>query len=210
MTVFHSYILSSCSGVNYDTKCNKPQGCWYCSGLCEICLKPATFSLTSEQDGTILHFCSESCRSTHNKTKFFPVTSGEFDSNVWLPPSTPPPHFRAFPIGSSHKLLLSISAEGGSPRGNYTQVNMAVCTGDGKDGIPADKLYVAYVANELNHQIFIEFFVSDSGEPEMPLPYCLCSNSAELIEAFRKSNQVKKIISAVLLSKGVPNLCYLK
>ena len=207
---YYSHACYSCSGVNYDMKCNKPDRCWYCSGLCDICLKPASFGLTSEEeDGTVLRFCSEPCQSTH-KIRFSPVKSQQPAFEVCIPPSTPPPHFRAFPIGSSHKLLLSISAEGGSPRGNYTQLHMAVCAGDGKDGLPADKLYVACFVNELDHPIFLEFFITDAGEPEMPLPYCLCPTSIALTEMFRKTNQVKNLLSAALLSKEIPSLHCLK
>lgn len=157
----------------------------------------------------MLHFCSESCQ-TANEIKSSPIKAGKFTIEGWLFPSTPPPHFRAFPVGSNDKVLLFISAEGGSARGNYTQINMAVCAGNGSDELPTDKLYVVYVANELDHQMFIEFFITDEGEPEVPLPHCVCPSSIAQTEMFCKSTQVQKLISAVLLSKGIPNLSCLK
>ena len=205
------YFFHPCSDVNYDTKCSKPHRCWYCSDLCEMCLKPASSSGLSSRgdDGTVLYFCSESCETVH-KIRSSPVESGKFTVEGWMPPSAPPPHFRAFPVGSNDKVLLCINVEGGSARGNCTQINMAVCAGDVSDERPADKLYVVYVTNELDHQMFIEFFVNNEGEPEMPLPYCLCPSSIAQTEVFRKSNQVQKLISAVLLSKGIPNLGCIK
>ena len=156
----------------------------------------------------MLHFCSESCQTEH-RIKSSPIKPGKFNIEGFVFPSTPPPHFRAFPVGSNDKVLLFISAKGGSARGNYTQINMAVCAGN-SSGLPTDKLYVVYVADELHHQMFIEFFNTDQGEPEMPLPHCICPSSIAQTEVFRKSAQVEKLISAVLLSKGIPNLRCLK
>lgn len=157
----------------------------------------------------MLQFCSKSCQTVH-KSRSSPARPGEFTIKEWMPPSSPPPHFRAFPVGSNDKVLLSIYAEGGSARGNCTQINMAVCAGNGGAGLSAEGLYVAYVANELEHQMFIEFFVTSEGEPKMPLPYCLCPNAIEQVELFHKTAQVQKLIRAVLQSKGIPNLNCIK
>ena len=91
--------------------------------------------------------------------------------------------------------------------------NMVVCcTGDidGEDGLPADKLYAAFTANEMDHPMFIDFFITDDGKPEKPLPYCLCPTSVAVTEGLCKSNEIKRLISNALLSKGVPNLSCLR
>ena len=90
---------------------------------------------------------------------------------------------------------------------------MAVCyTRDinSEDGLPADKLYAAFVANELDHPIFLDFFITDDGKPEEPLPYCVCSTSVAMTERLCRTNEVYKLISDALISKGVPNLSCLK
>ena len=93
-------------------------------------------------------------------------------------------------------------------------VNVAVCyTGDTvshKDELPADKLYVAFVATELDHPMYIEFFITDDGKPDQPLPYCLCPTSVAVTERFCKTNEVQELISKALFSKQVPNLTFLK
>ena len=92
-------------------------------------------------------------------------------------------------------------------------INVAVCyTGDinSEDGLPADKLYAAFVANELDHPIFLDFFITNDGKPEEPLPYCICSTSVAMTERLRRTNEVYKLISDALISKGVPNLSCLK
>ena len=93
-----------------------------------------------------------------------------------------------------------------SARGKYIRANLAICAGDGKNGYPVDKPYVAFAIFELHHQMFIEFFVSDDGEPEMPLPYAVNETTMKVTKMLRKTNQVRHFISRALLAKGIPNL----
>ena len=93
-----------------------------------------------------------------------------------------------------------------SAKGKYTQINLAICTGDGENGYPADKPYVAFATSDLHHQMFIEFFISDDGQPEIPLPYAVNETTINVVEMLRKTRQVEYFISLALSSKGIPNL----
>ena len=201
----YCYPLSPCSEVNnYDLKCTGRQQCWYCANLCEMCMKPASFGFASERDdGYVLRFCSKSCQTFERVS---PIKEPAFTTEIWTSPTPPVPHFRTFPVSETHKTLLCIHALGMSARGKYTRVNLAICAGDGKDGYPVDKPYVAYAIFELHRQQFIEFFVSDDGDPETPLPYAVNETAMKVTKTFCETNQVRYFISRVLSAKGIPNL----
>ena len=74
-----------------------------------------------------------------------------------------------------------------SAKGKYTQINLAICAGDGESGYPADKPYVEFATSGLHHQMFIEFFVSDDGQPETPLPYAANETAINVVEMLRKN-----------------------
>ena len=168
-------------------------------------MKPVSFGFTSKRDdGYVLRFCGESCQAF---TKVSPAQQPSFATAFWTPPENPPfPHFRTFPVSETHKTLVCIDASGTSTTGKHTRVNLAICAGDGKDGYPVDKPYVAYAIFELHRQQFIEFFVSDDGDPETPLPYAVDDTAMKVTKTFCETNQVRYFISHVLSAKGFPNL----
>ena len=167
-------------------------------------MKPASFGFASERDdGYVLRFCSKSCQAFERVS---PIKEPAFTTEIWTSPTPPVPHFRTFPVSETHKTLLCIHALGMSARGKYTRVNLAICAGDGKDGYPVDKPYVAYAIFELHRQQFIEFFVSDDGDPETPLPYAVNETAMKVTKTFCETNQVRYFISRVLSAKGIPNL----
>ena len=167
-------------------------------------MKPASFGFASEDGaGNVLRFCSQSCKAFERES---PIKKPAFATEVWTPPTAPVPRFRTFPISKTHKTLLCINALGMSARGKYTQINLAICAGDGENGYPADKPYVAFATSDLHHQMFIEFFVSDDGQPEIPLPYAVNETAINVVEMLRKTRQVEYFISLALSSKGISNL----
>ena len=126
-------VLPSCSEVSYDLKCPAQQHCWYCANLCEVCMKPASFGLASEDGaGNVLCFCSQSRKAFERGSS---IKEPAFATEVWTPPTAPVPRFRTFPISKTHKTLLCINALGISTKGKYTQINLAICAGDGEMAI---------------------------------------------------------------------------
>jgi len=169
-------------------------------------MKPASFGFTSKRDdGYVLRFCSKSCQAF---TKVVPPTQRpSFATAFWTPPEKPPfPHFRTFPVSETHKTLVCIDAFGMFATGEHTRVNLAICVGDGKDGYPVDKPYVAYASFEFHCQQFTEFFVSDDGDPETPLPYAVNEAAMKVTKMLHETNRVRYFISRVLSAKGIPNL----
>ena len=64
----------------------------------------------------------------------------------------------------------------------------------------------AFATSDLHHQLFIEFFVSDDGQPAITLPYAVNETTVNMFEMLRKTRQVEYFISLALSSKGIPNL----
>ena len=64
----------------------------------------------------------------------------------------------------------------------------------------------AFDTSDLHHKMFIEFFISDDGHPEIPLPYAVNETAISMFEMLRKTRQVEYFISLALSTKGIPNL----
>ena len=64
----------------------------------------------------------------------------------------------------------------------------------------------AFATSDLHHQLFIEIFVSNDGQPAITLPYAVNETAINMFEMLRKTRQVEYFISLALSSKGIPNL----
>ena len=177
-----------------DTKCQNESLCHYCMDRCNYCFQPAAYGLFMEDpNGCLLQFCSNQCHdvSCHSRksTKIHVIKLG-----------TPiPPHLtqRCAPVAPTHKEIahLFIEATGEKLR----EHEIALCVGDGAKDCPAGHLYVVYFSRTLQSQVALEFFVSETFEPEAPLPYLLADkNVQEVIASLKETSTVQRYLHIAL------------
>jgi len=187
--------------ASFDLKC--PEPCWYCSGLCEVCMKPTSFGCNIRRsDGTILRFCSQSCQ----------VFAGAYGDQahilqVWEPSeSVPSPQFLTRHVESTHRELIYMHLQGVLSSGQYCKVNLTLCVGNGEGRYPANKIYAVYYLRTLTEQQVIEFFLGEDLQPEEPLPYAACGDAESAITKYRSTNEIRNLVSMALTVKSYSSL----
>ena len=151
-----------------DLKCSTVQRCWYCSNLCEICLKDAVYGLTvHHRNGMLLKFCSKECQQQHTSPASLPLLVKVFS------PNQVPDNFMSYSrkIQEGHTELLFIQGYRSDPAGNHIKIDIALCSGDGSEDFPKNCMYIVYYHRSTFSQQFVEYFVTKEMAPLQMLPY---------------------------------------
>ena len=151
-----------------DLKCSTLQRCWYCSNLCEICLKDAVYGLgVHHRSGMLLKFCSKQCQQQLISPTSLPLLVKVFS------PSEVSSDFTSYSrkVQENHTELLFIQGYRSDSEGNHIKVDIALCSGDGSENFPNNCMYVVYYHRDTFSQQFVEYFVAKDITPLQALPY---------------------------------------
>ena len=177
-----------------DIKCQNDSHCQYCMNRCSYCFQPATYGHTVEDsDGHVLQFCSDKCRDVacnpRASTRMHVIKLG-----TPMPSHLTP---RCAPVAPTHMKLIHLFV--GATGDKLKEHEIALCVGDETEDFPSGRMYVVYYSRTLKNQVALEFFVSESFEPEAPLPYLKASKNAhDIIAALKETAVVQKYLRLAL------------
>ena len=183
-----------------DIKCQNDSNCRYCMSRCDYCFQPATYGLFMEDsNGCLLQFCSDKCRdvacASRTSTRMHVIKLG-----ASIPPHLKP---RCAPIAPTHMKVAHLFIEATGEK--LKEHEIALCLGDGAKGCPTGRMYVVYFSRTLRGQVALEFFVSETFEPEAPLPYLIPDkNVTDIIASLKTSGIIQKYLKLALptMKKG--------
>ena len=132
-----------------DQKCS-PNGCWYCSDLCQHCMQPSpTLYSGVHENGMLLKFCSEECK------KF------------WFPDPDQQPHYVACYLDEicqakeTAALLMTVVNQ---KKSGVEQVYLSIGTSsEGSKDI--ERLFIVWHIREVNYQHFAHFYITEDCLP---------------------------------------------
>lgn len=104
---------------------------------------------------------------------------------------------RCAPVAPTHLELAHLFIEATGEK--LKEHEIALCVGDGAKDCPAGRMYVVYYSRTLQNQVALEFFVSESFEPESPLPYLAeDKNANEIIASLKETAVIQKYLQVAL------------
>lgn len=177
-----------------DIKCQNDCNCRYCGTRCNYCFQPATYGLfTEDSNRQMLQFCSSKCRdiscASRTSTRMHLIKLG-----TPIPSHLTP---KCAPIAPTHMKLAHLFIEATGEK--MKEHEIALCVGDGAKSCPEGHLYVVYYSRTLHNQVALEFFVSESFEPEAPLPYLAEDENANgIIASLKESGIIQKYLRIAL------------
>ena len=186
--------------ASVDLKCSTVQRCWYCSNLCEICLKDAVYGLTvHHRSGMLLKFCSKQCQQQHTSPISVPLLVKVFS------PSEVPSDFTSYSrkVQEDHTELLFIQGYRSDPAGNHIKVEITLCSGDGSEDFPKNCMYIVYYHRDTFSQQFVEYFVTKDMSPLQVLPY-YGKTSLHDIVSNTLSESIKIFVTKAIIAHDLP------
>ena len=202
------YVIFICVNFNLlcrntasvDLKCSTLQRCWYCSNLCEICLKDAVYGLTvRHRSGMLLKFCSKQCQQQHTSPTSLPLLVKVFS------PSEVSSDFTSSSrkVQECHTELLFIQGYRSDSAGNHIKVDIALCSGDGSENFPNNCMYIVYYHRDTFSQLFIEYFVAKDMTPLQALPYYDNISLHDIISD-TLSESIKIFVTKAVVARSLP------
>lgn len=183
------------------TKCSS-EGCWYCSDLCQCCLKPAHLVIARDTSASSHYrFCSEKCK-------------GMFCINPSLMPTS------MFVVDHREEYLegkfkgpsvLDIVQMSRDVEDNYNKIDFfSLCLkpvgGDSKTP-PQSRLYVLWQTCHIDHQFCISFSVTESLTPLKFLWFHLLDETDTIREVIQNLKpRLLQLIETSIKSLGCENI----